>query len=94
MCNRGRLQAEPETLFERFGATWAQGVVRPNKDPVELFPKGKAFVIREEDDRRVLDVMAWGVLPPGATRARTFATSGSHRGVRSPPNRSSGASSP
>jgi hypothetical protein len=31
MCNRARLSSEPETLFDRFGAGWAQDVVRPNK---------------------------------------------------------------
>ena len=62
MCNRARLSGEPETLFERFSASWAQDVVRPNKDPVELFPKSKAFVIREERDRRAVDLMLWDVL--------------------------------
>jgi putative SOS response-associated peptidase YedK len=65
MCNRARLSSEPETLFERFGASWAQDVVRPNKDPVEIFPKSKAFIICEEGGRRVVDLMRWGVLPPG-----------------------------
>ncbi len=62
MCNRARLSGEPETLFARFSASWAQDVVRPNKDPVELFPKSKAFVIREERDRRAVDLMLWDVL--------------------------------
>ncbi|GAA0661271.1 putative SOS response-associated peptidase YedK [Sphingomonas insulae] len=62
MCNRARLCSEPETLFERFGASWAQNVVRPNKDPHELYPDEKAFVVREERDRRVVDVMLWDVL--------------------------------
>ena len=62
MCNRARLSSEPETLFTRFGASWAQDVVRPNRDPVELAPRAKAYVIREERDRRVLDVMGWDVL--------------------------------
>lgn len=65
MCNRARLSSEPETLFERFGASWAQDVVRPNKDPAELFPKSKAFVVRQESGRRAVDLMRWGVLPPG-----------------------------
>ncbi len=67
MCNRARFAGEPETLFERFGASWAQGVVRPNKDPNELYPKSKAFVVREEGDRRAVDLMAWDVL--GGTAA-------------------------
>jgi putative SOS response-associated peptidase YedK len=37
-------------------------MVRPNKDPVELFSKGKAFVVREERDRRAVDLMSWDVL--------------------------------
>jgi putative SOS response-associated peptidase YedK len=66
MCNRARLSSEPETLFERFGASWAQDVVRPNKDPVELFPKSKAFIVREEGNRRAVDLMLWDVLGGGA----------------------------
>ncbi len=62
MCNRARNRSEPETLFTRFNASWAQDVVRPNADPVELYPKSKAYIVREERDRRVLDVMAWDVL--------------------------------
>ena len=62
MCNRARNRGEPETLFTRFGASWAQDVVRPNRDPAELAPRAKAYVIREERDRRVLDVMGWDVL--------------------------------
>ncbi|SEM52996.1 Putative SOS response-associated peptidase YedK [Sphingomonas gellani] len=62
MCNRARLSSEPETLFTRFNASWAQDVVRPNSDPVELYPKSKAYVVREERGRRTLDVMAWDVL--------------------------------
>jgi hypothetical protein len=42
MCNRARFSGEPETLFERFGASWAQDVVRLNLDPHELYPKSKA----------------------------------------------------
>ena len=62
MCNRARLSSEPETLFARFGASWAADVVRPNRDPIELAPRAKAYVIRDECTRRVLDVMTWDVL--------------------------------
>jgi putative SOS response-associated peptidase YedK len=65
MCNRARNRSEPETLFARFNASWGQDVVRPNADPVELHPKSKAYIVREQSGRRVLDVMRWGVLPPG-----------------------------
>lgn len=62
MCNRARLSSEPETLVERFGAGWIKDVVRPNRDPVELTPRGRAYVLREEDGQRGLDVMNWDVL--------------------------------
>lgn len=62
MCNRARLHTEPETLFTRFGATWASDIWRPNRDPRELFPKAKAYVVREERSRRVVDLMVWDVL--------------------------------
>ena len=62
MCNRARNRGEPETLYSTFSASWAQDVVRPNADPVELYPKIKAYIVREERGRRALDVMAWDVL--------------------------------
>ncbi len=62
MCNRARLSSEPETLHARFGSIWAADAVRPNRDPVELTPQGRAYVVRQEADRRVLDVMSWDVL--------------------------------
>lgn len=62
MCNRARNLGEPETLFERFTANWAEDVVRPNADPVELYPRSKAYVVRTERERCVLDVMSWDVL--------------------------------
>ena len=71
MCNRARLSSEPETLFARFDASWAQDVVRPNSDPVELAPRSKAYVIRRENDRRVLDTMSWDVLGGGAAYPMT-----------------------
>jgi putative SOS response-associated peptidase YedK len=62
MCNRARFRGEPETLIERFGASWAADVARPNRDPQELFPKAKAYIIREEREGPVIDVMSWDVL--------------------------------
>jgi len=62
MCNPARLGSDPETLFERFGAGWAGGVVRPNCDPAELFPKSRAFVVRQAGGARVVDLMLWDVL--------------------------------
>ena len=51
MCNRARFRGEPETLIERFGASWAADVARPNRDPQELYPDRKAYVIREEREK-------------------------------------------
>lgn len=62
MCNRARLHSEPETLFTRFGASWAEGMVRPNRDPQELVPRGRAYIVRQEGGHRVLDAMRWDVL--------------------------------
>ena len=68
MCNRARFRGEPETLIERFGASWADDVARPNSDPQELFPNRKAYVIREEHEKPVVDLMNWDVL--GGQRCR------------------------
>jgi putative SOS response-associated peptidase YedK len=62
MCNRARFHGEPETLFERFGASWAADVARPNREPQELFPDRKAYVIREAHEKPVVDLMNWDVL--------------------------------
>jgi putative SOS response-associated peptidase YedK len=63
MRNRARNRGEPETLFERFGGGWLTEKPRDNRfDPVELYPKSRAYVIREEAGKRGVDVMAWDVL--------------------------------
>lgn len=36
----------------------------PTLPPPELFPKRHAWAVRQEDGRRVLDVMSWGFPPP------------------------------
>ncbi len=54
---------EPETLIERFGAGWITDKPRDNRfDPVELRPKSRAYVIRQQNGAPGLDVMSWGVL--------------------------------
>ncbi|WP_277970997.1 SOS response-associated peptidase family protein [Sphingomonas echinoides] len=63
MCNRARNSYDPETLHGVFGIDF--GVDRPMDNrfnPVELMPRGRAYVIREQDGRRALDIMAWDVL--------------------------------
>lgn len=65
MCNRARLDAEPETLREKFGAKWGPSGI-PNRPTVELVPKGKAPVVRSEETQRIIDLMQWDVLGGGA----------------------------
>lgn len=60
MCNRARLSSEPETLRETFGAKWIAPI--PNRSAIELAPRARAPVIREEAGERVIDVMSWAVL--------------------------------
>jgi hypothetical protein len=63
MCNRARNSYEPETIHTHFGTVF--GIDRPMDNrfnPVELIPRGRAYVIREEDGRRGLDIMTWDVL--------------------------------
>lgn len=60
MCNRARLDGDPETIRERFGAKWTAAA--PNRWPIELMPKATSVVIREEYGERVIDTMGWDVL--------------------------------
>ncbi len=62
MCNRARFEGEPETLTERFGAGWLTTKPMDNRfNPTELYPKSRAYVVREEAGRRGLDVMHYRV---------------------------------
>ena len=62
MCNRARFEGEPETLTEVFGAGWLTPRPMDNRfNPTELYPKSRAYVIREQDGARGLDVMQWDV---------------------------------
>jgi putative SOS response-associated peptidase YedK len=65
MCNRARNRGEPETLIAHFGASagWLNPKPMDNRfNPIELTPQSRAYVVREEDGRRGLDVMSWDVL--------------------------------
>jgi putative SOS response-associated peptidase YedK len=63
MCNRARLDGEPEMIAERFGAAWLADKPMDNRfNPKELRPFARAYVVRNEDGRRGLDVMEWDVL--------------------------------
>ncbi|WP_082441958.1 SOS response-associated peptidase [Sphingomonas sp. Leaf33] len=60
MCNRYRMSASQADLARRYGIE----VPYPEDEsypPGELFPDKPAWVVREEEGRRILDVMSWGV---------------------------------
>lgn len=90
MCNRARLQREPDTLF---GSTaWLTERPRDNRfDPAELRPKGRAYVIREQDGVRGVDVISWDVLGGQAawtmTNVRNLSLPQWHRLAENPANR-------
>jgi putative SOS response-associated peptidase YedK len=90
MCNRARLQREPDTLFGANG--WLTEKPRDNRfDPVELRPKGRAYVIREQDGERGIDVMEWDLLGGGAawpmTNVRNLSLPQWRRLAENPTNR-------
>jgi putative SOS response-associated peptidase YedK len=63
MCNRARNKTEPETLHQRWHVQWWADKPMDNRfNPTELFPKSRAYVIRDDDRGRGIDVMAWDVL--------------------------------
>jgi hypothetical protein len=67
MCNRARNLGEPETLIERFGGGWLTDKPMDNRfNPVELVPRGRAYVIRRDGKANGLDVMSWDLLGNGA----------------------------
>ena len=63
MCNRARMAGEPETITERFGAKWLAARPMDNRfRPEELVPRGRAWIVRQDDRGRGVDIMAWDVL--------------------------------
>ncbi|WP_010218972.1 SOS response-associated peptidase family protein [Sphingomonas sp. PAMC 26621] len=67
MCNRARNSHEPETLHAHFGTIFTPDRPMDNRfNPSELMPRSRAYVIRETDRGRCLDVMSWDVLGGGA----------------------------
>lgn len=58
MCNRYALSVPAASLFPRYNATQpANPVAAPTP---ELFPRKPAYVVRDADGVRIIDVMAWG----------------------------------
>jgi putative SOS response-associated peptidase YedK len=63
MCNRARNSYEPETLRTRFGTDWMSDRPMDNRfNPVELTPRSRAWIVRQDERGRGLDVMLWDVL--------------------------------
>jgi len=63
ICNRARLSNEPETLRETFGAKWLTERPLDNRfNWRELTPRSRAYVVRENDHGRGIDIMSWDVL--------------------------------
>ena len=58
MCNRYRVTADDTALITRYGVSPLSEYER--LPPLELFPKKPAYVVRNGDAGRQLDVMAWG----------------------------------
>lgn len=68
MCNRYRMTANQHELAARYGvkASHPEDVTFP---PPELFPEKLAWVVRQKEGARVLDVMSWGF--PFQTQGKT-----------------------
>ena len=68
MCNRARQSHESETLHTHFATVWKVDRHVDNRfNPRELTPRSRAYVVRESDRGRGLDIMSWDVL--GGTAA-------------------------
>ena len=59
MCNRYRMTASQFDIARALNIALPFDEY-PNLPPPELFPKKPAWVAREVDGRRILDVMSWG----------------------------------
>ncbi|MET1756531.1 SOS response-associated peptidase family protein [Novosphingobium sp. RD2P27] len=62
MCNRARMRGEPETLWGSMAQLFSERPRDNRFDPVELRPKSRSYVVREQDGERAWDVMTWDVL--------------------------------
>jgi len=63
MTNKARMAGEAETIRERFGANWIAD--RPADDrfnPQALVPFGRAYVVRDDERGRGIDIMSWDLL--------------------------------
>lgn len=62
MCNRARMDREPETLWQSAIELFSERPRDNRFDPRELRPGSRNYVIREQDGERAWDVMTWDVL--------------------------------
>ena len=68
MCNRFRMTASAEELSRRYGFE-VRHPEHVDLPPPELFPDKPAYVVRQVDRGRALDVL-WLERDPGRARAR------------------------
>lgn len=48
MCNRARMDGDPETILTRFGEDWLSPKPMENRfNLIELYPKSRADLVRE-----------------------------------------------
>lgn len=59
MCNRYRMTASRAEVAKRYGIDMP-AEEHANLPPPELFPKKPAWIVRDVDGKRSLDVMGWG----------------------------------
>lgn len=72
MCNRARDRQNVETIQEEYDTSWTTPRPMDNRfNPEELVPKGRAWVVRQQDGARGIDVMAWDVLAGSASYPMT-----------------------
>jgi putative SOS response-associated peptidase YedK len=62
MCNRARMDREPETLWQSATQLFTERPRDNRLDPRELRPGSRNYIIREQDGERAWDVMIWDVL--------------------------------
>jgi putative SOS response-associated peptidase YedK len=91
MCNRARMSNEPETLWGSAAKLFSERPRDNRFDPRELRPKGRNYVVREQDGQRAWDVMTWDVLGGNApwpmTNVRNLGLSQWRKLAESPANR-------
>lgn len=57
------MRGEPETIRENFGAMWmADRPVDNRFNPVEMVPRGRNWIVRQDERGMGIDVMSWDVL--------------------------------